>query len=542
MLPGKQFTPSEITQILRRRLWLLILPPLVTAFAALLYSARVPNLYQSDMLIAIDPQRVPEGFVQSTVTLRTDRRMDAISVQVLSRTNLERMIESLGLYATERKVLPMEDVVVRMRDSIITEMERPKGPGREMDGPSAFHVRFTYRDANVAAQVTQQLGSLFVEQNARDRDGLAKATNTFLETQLAESRQRLEVQERRLEAFRERYGNELPTQMTVNMQASMSTQLQIQTLVESLARDRDRKLLLERLHREAAEAPIPAPAVVQQQPANGPGVTLSATAPAQQQLLAARAMLANLELRFRAEHPDVVRTKRLIADLEAKAKNEETIAAERQANNLPATPVVTTDPLRRERLGAMVAEIESLDRQIAFKEKEEQRLRGEIAEYQRRVEAVPGRESEFVALTRDYETQQSAYKELLSKSGAAKIAVDLEQQQIGEHFRIVDPAGVPVHPLPSMRMRINAGGLALGLMIGLGIAALLELKDASFRSDEDVLESLSLPVLASIPRIHTAAELRWQRRRNVLLSVTGAACLAGASYVTWTLKLWNSLI
>ena len=190
----------------------------------------------------------------------------------------------------------------------------------------------------------------------------------------------------------------------------------------------------------------------------------------------------------------------------------------------------------------MVAEIESLDRQIAFKEREEQRLRAEVSDTERRVEAVPGVESEWVALTRDYDTQQTAYRELLAKSGAAKVAVDLEQQQIGEHFRIVDPARFPVHPLKSMRGRINLASLGLGLALGLGIAILLEIRDASFRSDADILEVLALPVLASIPRIESAAEKRWRQRRAVLLSVTGAVCLAGAGYVTWTLRLWDSLI
>jgi polysaccharide chain length determinant protein (PEP-CTERM system associated) len=540
MLPGKQITLSDIVRMVRRRAWLIVLPPLVTAFAALLYSSRVPNLYQSDMLVAIDPQRVPEGFVQSTVTLRTEIRMNAISVQVMSRTNLERMIESLNLYPEERKVLPMEDVVLLMRESINYEMERPRGPGREPnEAPNAFHVRFTYPDASVAAQVTQQLGSLFVEQNARDRGALATATNSFLETQLAEARERLEVQERRLESFRQKYGKELPTQLQTNLQASISTQMQIQNLVESMARDKDRKLLVESLHREAVNAPVFVPPGAAQ-PANGSAAAVPATGTAAQQLAAARTLLGNLELRFRAEHPDVIRTRRLIAELEIKAKAEESAVADR-TSTAPAAPASEVENQRRERLSQMVAEIESLDRQIKFKEKEEQRLRGEVAEFQRRIEAVPGVESDWVALTRDYETQQAAYRDLLSKSGAAKVAVDLEQQQIGEHFRIVDPANVPVHPLPSIRMRINAMGLALGLVIGLGIVAFLELRDASFRSDDDVLEVLSLTVLAQVPRIETAAERRGRLRRNVVLSVAGAACLAGAGYVTWTLKLWQSL-
>lgn len=538
MLPGKNLTPLDLLQMARRRVWLIAVPPLVTLFAGLLYSSRVPDMYQSDMLIAIDPQRVPDAFVESTVTLRTDQRMDAISVQVTSRTNLERMISEFNLYPEERRVEPMEDVVDLMRKNIDVQMERPRPGPRGPEPPNAFHVRFTYTDPNIAAQVTQRLGSLFVDQNSSDRRGLAQSTNAFLEVQLEEARKRLEVQERKLEAFRERYGKELPTQMQSNMQAITSAQMQAQGLVESTARDRDRKLMLERLYREAVNEPEPVTAApVAPSQSSGAAMAPGGGTP-EAQLASARANLATLELRYKSDHPDVVRARRLVAELEPRAAE----AARSAGTETSGTPVVSGDPARRERLRQMAAEIESLDRQIAFKESEEQRLRGEIAEYQRRIEAVPGLESEWSALTRDYDTQQAAYKELLSKSGAAKLAVDLEQEQIGESFRIVDPAGVPVQPLSSLRPQINAGGLALGLVIGLGIAALLEFRDSSFHTEADVLEVLALPVLASVPQIHSSDDRLRERRRTMWLSAIGLALFVGMGYVTWSLKLWNSLI
>lgn len=323
--------------------------------------------------------------------------------------------------------------------------------------------------------------------------------------------------------------------MQTNMQANTNAQMQLQAMNESLARDRDRKQMLERLYNDAVETPLPAAPMPAGQPPGASG-TVVAEASTSQQLATARATLSNLELRYKPDHPDIRRTKRLIATLEAQ------VAAE-AGGATPEVPGGASDAeiRRRERLGQMTAEIESLSRQIAFKESEERRVRDEIGEYQRRIEAVPGLESEWAALTRDYETQQLAYKDLLSKSEASKVAVDLEQQQIGEHFRIVDPAGVPVHPRPSIRRKINAGGLALGLLLGLGIAALLEDKDESFRTNAEIVDLLGLPVLASVPYIATTAVRAQRRRRTLWLSVAGAVCLFGVCYVTWTLKLWNSL-
>ncbi len=527
MLPGRPLTPVALLAIARRYAWLIVVPPMFTTFAALMASNGVPNLYQSDMLIAVDPQRVPEGIVRSTVSLNSEQRLDSIAIQVLSRTTLQGLIETMNLYEAEQRLIPMADVVAQMRAKIELEPERGNQSGRE--GLDAFHVRFTHTDPGVAAKVTEQLGARFVDQNTRDRSARAESTNRFLETQLTEARRSLEEQEQRLKVFRERHGNALPTQMQNNLQAGASVQMQVQAMMESIARDSDRRQLLDRLLREAAAAPTATPLP--------PTAGASTAPPLQQQLAVARARLVELEERYTADHPDVVRARRVVAELEPKA------AAEAQRGGPPTAPLLTESDLRRrEKLSEMQAEIESLDRQIAFKTSEERRLRAEIAEYQRRVEAVPGLESEWVALTRDYETQQNAYKELLAKSGASKVAMNLEQEEIGELFRVVDPAGVPVHPLPSSRIRINLLGLALGLAIGLGLTAFLELRDTSFRSDVDVIDVLGLPVLALVPRIRTATELRVERRRRVWLSVTAAACAIGAGYVTWSLKLWNSIV
>ena len=537
MLPGKTLTPADALVIVRRRIWLVVLPPIVTFFFALMYSSRVPNLYESDMLIAIDPQRVPDEFVRSTVTLETDRRLDALQVKVLSRTNLEKMIETFDLYRDKKQRLPMELVVEEMREDISVTRERVRTRGEQE--ATAFHVRFMYDDPEVAAAVTQRMGALFVEQNVEDRSSVAGATNRFLEDQLKEARAKLEDQERRLEAFRQQHGQELPTQTQANMQALSSTQLQAQSLVESLARDRDRKQMLERLYREADKEP---PIVTEAPIANGGAAAAGSTA--RQQLAAARARLADLEQRYQASHPDVQRARRQVAELEPAAAAEARIA-EAQPDARNASPLVVVsqaEQARRERLRSMAAEIESLDRQIAFKESEENRVRGEIAEYQRRLEAVPRLESDWVKLTRDYDTQQTAYRDLLAKSSAAQVAAKLEGQDIGERFRIVDPASVPVRPIRSKRLQYNAIGLLAGLAFGLGIAALLELRDKSFWNETDVMDVLSLPVLATVPYVATAAELQQQRKHRLAALAVGLMCAATMSYFVWSKALWKSII
>ena len=83
----------------------------------------------------------------------------------------------------------------------------------------AFRVSFDYEDPAVAQKVVEQLASFFIDTNARERGSQAEQTSSFLESQMADARSRLEAQEKKLEDFRKRNAGRLPTQMQTNMQA-----------------------------------------------------------------------------------------------------------------------------------------------------------------------------------------------------------------------------------------------------------------------------------------------------------------------------------
>jgi uncharacterized protein involved in exopolysaccharide biosynthesis len=314
-------------------------------------------------------------------------------------------------------------------------------------------------------------------------------------------------------------------------------------MVESLARDRDRKLMLERLYSDAAadqnaSVPAPVPSSPVAPLAGSAASQLPAGATPRQRLEAARSALAQMELRLSPKHPDVVRTKHLIEELEreAAAEDAQRPLSPEAAPDRAATP---EEIRRRDRLREMKAEIESLDRQIAFKEGREKRLRGEIGTYQARLEAVPGIESEWVALTRDYDTLQATYKDLRSKSENSKMAASLEQRQIGEQFRILDPPRVPLKAFSPNRIRINMLGTLAGLGLGLLLVGLAEYRDSTMRSEADVLGAIELPVLVLLPFVTTEADHRRQRRRRLIVSAAAVVVCLATGALFWFLQLWK---
>jgi polysaccharide chain length determinant protein (PEP-CTERM system associated) len=544
MLPGQELTVESVAKLLRRQKWLLIVPSFLGVLGGLLYSRSQPSLYRSDAVIQVVPQRVPESYVSSTVTERVEDRLRALAQQVLSRTQMEKLITEFNLFPEQRQKYPLEDVVELMTKRILIEPLATAQTSRRDSQSEAFRVSFDYEDAAVAQKVVERLGSFFIDTNARERGSQAEQTSQFLEAQLADARTRLEAQEKKLEAFRQRNSGRLPTQTQANMQAIQNTQMALQAMVESLARDRDRKLVLERLYNDAAADqaanPSTSPSAAGAPSAGGaPGLPPNATP--QQRLDAARSQLALQETRLSPKHPDIIRLRRLVADLERLVAADELQRPVSPEAGLEV-PATQEEARRRDRLREMRAEIESLNRQIAFKESEENRLRAEIGTFQSRLEAVPGIESEWIRLTRDYDTLQEKYRELLAKSENSKMAASLEQRQIGEQFRLLDPARVPLKPHSPNRVRINATGSLAGLGLGVFLIGLAYYRDSTMRSESDVLGAIGLPVLALLPLVTTQEDLRRQQRHARIMAAAVVAAGTVTATLVWFLRLWKYVV
>lgn len=513
MIPGKQYTPELLLEVLWRHKWRIVVPFLVIATAATLVTYRLPNFYRSDTLILVVPQRVPESYVRSTVTTRIEDRLQSISQQILSRTRLERIIQDFNLYADRRKTDLMEDVVDRMRKDI--DLEVVKG--------DAFRISYTASEPRTAMRVTERLASFFIDESLRDREALAEGTNQFLESQLEEARRKLVENEKRLEEYRRKNDGQLPSQIDANMQGVHNSEMQLQALVDSLNRDRDRRQVLERL---VADNSMPqTPDTLGIRPAAPEDASAGS---ATEQLRVAQANLQAMLGRLKPKHPEVLRLKRAIAELQRRVDTE---SGERPVSADP--PMSAAEKMRRSRLDDAKAEMANLDRDIASKTAEEKRLRLVLAEYQRRLEAAPTRESELTELTRDYSTIQTSYQTLLAKKQESQIAANLERRQIGEQFKVLDPARLPEKPSSPDRPKLYLLGLGIALAAGVAWAAAAEYFDRSLRSEEDVRLVLNFPVLATFPNIRPSSRAK---RRRVAGSVSAAAVLLiGVAVVAWRL-------
>jgi uncharacterized protein involved in exopolysaccharide biosynthesis len=360
VIPGKKYGFDDVLDVALRRKWQVVVPFVFLSTAVVGVVLLLPRQYRAETLIQMLSQGVPDAYVRSTVQQRPDDRLSSIGQEVMTRTELERIILDFDLYAKERQGTVMESVVEGMRKDVTFEIV-----DREV-----MRVGYTASSPLLALKVTERLSRLFIEANARDREGQADATQEFLQSELESAQSRLVEQEKRIEQYQLRYTGQLPSQLGPNLQVLNSTQAQLQTLAESLNRDRDQLLYLSRqaaaaANDEVATVPAASPAPT----ASADPLSIEGGSP-REQLEAARNLLHSMELRLTPEHPDVVRTKRMIERLEQKVRSEEG-----GLQNVQGPRVRTaSDVARQNRVDELQAQMELLQRQIASKQAEERRL------------------------------------------------------------------------------------------------------------------------------------------------------------------------
>lgn len=527
MLPTQQITPDWLLTVLRRRLWYLLVPLALAAVGGAIYAHSQPNRYRSTALVLVTPPQLPSNVVRPMVTMSLRERLPMLEQEVLSRARLERIILDFDLYREDRRDTTMEDVVTRMRKDINVSVARAQS--RRPDGLS-FTLTYSSTDPRTAHRVAERLVGLFVDENARQRETIAEGTDQFLAAEVSTARARLEETERRLEAYKRQYGGQLPEQLQANVTALQSVQAQVQTLNESISRDRDQLLIVQRELTDLTGTSA----------GTGGEVDVVDSTPIttvyDEPLAKARATLESLEQRLTPDHPDVSRQRRTVADLEEKVQTAQLhrplSPTAAPTGNSRANSAANS---RRSRIAELRQREQLLASQIANKQKDIAVRQGQAANYQARVDAAPSREAEMISVVRDYETLKDRYNTLLARSEEAKVAANMERRQVSEQFRIADPPRVPEQPYSPDRVRLTMLGAVSGLALAVLVIGILEYRDTTFRTDQDLIQALALPVVAVVPNLLTAAERHVRRRRRWVLSSSGLVVLL----VTGVVLFWK---
>lgn len=516
MFGHREMGLEDYLGLLRRRVWWIVLPLILGPILALGITFILPNRYTSRTLVLIEGQKVPEKYVTNVVNDDLAERLATMQEQILSRTRLQPIIERFGLYKDDINKVPMEDLVDRMRKNVEVNPVKAEfqstRPGAQ--GLPGFFISFTADNPRLAQQVCAEITSMFMSENLKAREQSAQGTTEFLAKQLEDAKRKLDDLDSKLAAWKAKNLGRLPGQEQNNMTMLMTLNTQLDATTQALNRAQQDRTYAETL-------------LAQQLAAwnSGAGSDMvgggAMTLP--QQLAAARANLNMLEARYTPNHPDVIKAKQTVDELQKKLDAEETTTPKTDAKPKKAMRI---EP---QNITQMRTTLHALDQEIAQRKAQQQRFQQQISEYQGKVASAPMIEEEGKALTRDYQTALTFYNDLLAKKTQSEMATDMERRQQGENFRVMDPANLPEKPSFPDRVMFTVGGGIAGMGLGLGLALLMELRDKSLRSEQDIEFYLELPTLAQVPTVGDHIPVNgdrrhwWQRKKKQPEVAAGAA-------------------
>lgn len=536
----------KVRAFLRKRRWWLILPFFCIAFAAAAIALILPNMYRSTAVIMIQSQQIPSDFVQSTVTGYVDQRIEAITQQVKSRTNILHLAERFDLFPQERQKMTTEDLVEitsdRIRIEPINAEINRETQGRPILLTIAFRLSYEDETPKKAQLVTTELASYYLQKNLESRGKDARGTTEFLEEQLRKQKGELETLEEKLADYRQTHLEELPEFMTLNMKkleklnADISNvNMQIRSLEEQRSMIRNKLVLLdpfsgasnevlshEQRHQQAqlelalliSKYSDKHPLVLAKKREN---LLLEEQVQAFGKLVQMRdrlheleQSLAALKSRYSEKHPAVKHTEGEIDSLKSQLTSlEATVRQPSMTDNEGASNPAYV---------ALKSDLDKMEISIASLQGEKSRLKRLSETVYAKLHAMPQVAKEYNELEADHQVAKTQYREIQQKLLTSQVSQGMEEEQLGESFRIVEPAFLPEAPHEPNRLAIMLIGMVLGMGVSIGLAFVIEYTDNKVHDARTLEKHTGFPVFSVIPRIVTHQEKSQAKRRKVLLA------------------------
>lgn len=456
----------------------------------------LPRAYESTGTLLAEAPQVSGEVVRSTVQSGSaEQRINAIGQRIMTRESLLRIAADHQVFeADARRAMRDSDVVTAMRNSIGIRVRIGNMPSWERpDNNFAFDVSFQHRTPEKALEVTNALVRLFVESGTRTRVELASRTNEFLTHEAQRVQAQLEDLERRIAAYKRTQGGAGAGDQAVTL-------TQIQGMESDLrATEREHRLALDELQTLEVELSGARSGVMLPGTVASPGPSA-----ADQELDRAHSELARLRGLYTEDHPDVRAQRRQIEMLERALRSEVSTPARQAQTRLAVS-----------RLEARVATARARADLLADQQRS---LHGSIGQLRAQMSRAPQVERDLAALQRDYDAAKVQYEDLRAKQMSAQVVENLEGEQQGERFTLLEPPLLPEYPAKPSRKKIVALGFFVALAASAGIMVLLEMLFARVRGINAVTAITGQRPMVVIPYIetrHEAAQAGSMRKRAI---------------------------
>ena len=374
---------------------------------AVIVAVALPPVYRSTATILIKEQEIPQELVRSTVTSFADERIQVISQQVMTRATLLDMVDKYGLYGKLRQRETSEEILDRMRSDIkltpISADVTDRRTGSPVKSTIAFTLSYDSEVAGNAQKIANELTTLFLNENVKNRQQKAAETTTFLDEELVRVSNHVSELEKQLSDYKLKNQGRTPDLSQTNQVGSERTYDDAQRIEREIAFLGERKASLARQ-------------LAQTKPNLAVQGAAGAIADPQDRLVALQSQLAGLVGTYSEEHPDIKRLRREIANLKAQTGlQDDTAEREAKLEELRAQISVLQqkvgddhpDLVRLRRTYATLESAVKADGGAAAREAKLKELQAQIAELRRK---YPQGNPEVTRLESTYAVLEGAVK------------------------------------------------------------------------------------------------------------------------------------
>jgi polysaccharide chain length determinant protein (PEP-CTERM system associated) len=466
--------------------WVAVSAAWIIAITGWVIVYKLPDDYQASARIYVDTQNVLKPLMAGmTISPDLQQQVSIMSRTLISRPNVERVVRMVDLDIKVKDVKEQERLVKDLMEKI-----KLATTGRD----NLFTIHYNNQNPKLAKDIVQSLLTIFVEGGLGDKKQDSSSAIRFIDEQIKSYEEKLITGENNLKAFKQKNIGMMPQQGSdYYSQLSRAEEDLNKTRLDLREAEQARDAIKRQI---SGDEPV---LLVDQDESASSIVNVELDS----RIDGLNKNLDTLRLNYTELHPDIISTKRLIAQLEERKKEEAKLVKSSGDPGKNYSPML-------QQLNVALAEAEA---DVAS-------MNARVEEYTSRYNrlkslsnAVPQVEAELAQLNRDYQVNKSNYEKLLERRESAKISGELGSATDLMSFRIIDPPTVPDIPAGPDRSKFYSMVFLGAMLAGIGIAFVISQIRPTFHSQVSLREITGRPILGSIPMIWTSQEKIKRRKR-----------------------------